>query len=111
MSKTLGDKEHFAVVGREFHGEILFKSRRVLAQVDDDVINGSRGATNKLGLGKWRDLKVHATQCAFALVQRDVALFHVRIDAMRLKFLSAKCAGEKPAAVCVRFQVNDERAG
>lgn len=111
VRKPFRDEEHGAVLRGEFDGKILLERRGRRPQVDDDVINRSPGASYELRFRKRRNLEMHAAQRPFAFVERDVALFHMRIDAVRFEFLSAKRAGEKPALICVRLQFDYKCTG
>ena len=111
VGKPFGDEEHGAVLRGKLDGKVLLERRRGRPQVNDDVINRSRGTPHELGFRKRRNLEVHASQRAFSFVERDVALFHMRADSVDFKFLPAEGAGEKPALIGMRLQFDYKCAG
>jgi len=54
---------------------------------------------------------MHAPQRAFALIERNVALNHLRVQPVCFEFLSAKSASKKPALIFVFLQFDHECAG
>jgi hypothetical protein len=51
---------------------------------------------------------MHTAKRAFHLVERDVALYHSRIQAMRLELLLAPGARKEAPLIFVLLQLNDE---
>jgi hypothetical protein len=108
VRESLGDIEHPAVGGGQVGREVRREGGRVLAQVDDDVVDRPSGAANQLGLLIGRGLPVHAAQCAPAQIQRDVALCEVGVQSMGLELAAAERAGKEAALVADRFQTDQE---
>src|SRR5690606_4744405 len=74
VGEHLGDVQSQAVLGREVVREVLQVRGRVLAQVDDHVVDRAGRAAYELRLGGRRQLVVHAAQRA-----GDVVVGHVRL--------------------------------
>jgi hypothetical protein len=53
---------------------------------------------------------MHAPQRALALIERNVALEHLRVQPVCFEFLRAKSAGKKPALIRVFLQFDHECA-
>src|SRR5271169_4672603 len=87
------------------------KSLRGLTQIDDYIKNRSSSAADKFGLGeRWR-LVMHSSEGSLPLVERDIALHDVRIQAVRQEFLATIGSREETTLVFFFSRFNHESTG
>src|SRR3989338_2562539 len=110
VRESLGDIQYAAVLLAQLHGCPTLKGRRDRTQVYDHVVNGSFPAGYQLGLCMGGQLIVHSPHRPLRLVEGDIALGHLKIDAVGLKLLLAKRPGKKAAAVLEPLRLDDQRA-
>jgi hypothetical protein len=109
VGEIFWDVKHPPVFRGELDGEVLLERGRRRTQVDDGVKDRSRCTPHKLRLRKGSGLEMHPAQSAFVLVERNVALGHLRVQPVSLEFPPAKGAGQKAALVFVLLWFNHKR--
>jgi len=67
----------------------LLEFRRLRPQVNDYIVDGTSGASHKLGLGVRRILIMDATKSACVRVKGDTALHQLRLQPVTFEFLLA----------------------
>ena len=95
---------------RELDRDVLEVGRALRAQVDDDVEDRTPRASDELGLGRRRVLKVHAPQRSLGLVESNVGLRDDRLQSVIGELLLAERAREETAIVLAALDVDDEGA-
>src|SRR5262245_23302963 len=60
MREAFRDIHHTSILGSEVGAETLAKGRRILSQVENDVIERSLNASHKFGFGLRRELIMHS---------------------------------------------------
>ena len=104
VRKTPRYKKPDSVLGRELEAEAPEISRRVLPDVDDDIVNGTHRAPDQFVLLVRRSLEMHPAQRAGLLVERHIALDEPGSQAFRREFFFAEGTREKPPLVFTAFQ-------
>src|SRR5581483_10425634 len=94
MREAFGDVEHPAVLCRQFHGNPLEKKGRVRPKINNDVIENAPRASDQLCLRKGGQLIMHSTEGPLLFVKRNIALYRLRIEAVRKKLSLTPGAGE-----------------
>src|SRR5207244_12099485 len=111
VNASVRDVRPLSCCGPTLDREVLLKSRRRLAQIDDDIKNRSRSAADQLGLRERWYLVVHPSQRSLSFVERDIALRDFRIQAVGRKFLATKRSSKKTTFVFTLFRLNQESTG
>lgn len=99
MRETLGHVQHSAIRGGKFNGEPLLVTSGNGAKVHDHIINCARRAPDQLGLLVRLALIMQSTQGFLLLIERNVALHKVCVQALALKFLATPASCKEPAIV------------
>src|SRR5690625_612332 len=68
VSAERRDVECAVIFGGEFDGEVFEKTWRIGSKIDDDVVDGTAGASDQFGFGCWRNLVMHSSKDAFFFV-------------------------------------------
>src|SRR5258707_196848 len=84
-----------SVSRRQLDGDVLAESSRRIAQVDNDVEDGTGCTAHQFGLSKRLHLVMHPPQRSSTFVKGNVALRDMRIHAALGKFLATERASEE----------------
>jgi hypothetical protein len=82
-------------------------SRTLRAQVDNDVQDGASHASDELGFGCRRVLKVHAADGSRLYVIGEIGLRDDGSQPVRLEFMLAELASEKPSGVLSPLNIDN----
>jgi len=107
---ALGNVDHLAVLGGEFHGDVFEERRRFLAQVDDDIVKRAADTAERLVLAFGPELVVDAAERAALAAQGIVHLHDARIEAVLRKLAFAEKAGKEAAVIAAFLEFDDKDA-
>src|SRR5205085_12083648 len=110
VRETFGHVEHELVLFGQLDAKPLLEGGRIGAQINDDIVERAARAAHEFCLRVGRVLKVHAAQCAFAPVARDVALDNRRGKTLRRKLARRPSARKKTALVLESLRLDHKRA-
>src|SRR5262249_28355985 len=94
-----------------FHTDPLQECGGPTPQIDDHVVDRAAHAAHQLRLSMWGYLKMEPTKSAPACRAGQVALDHIRIQALLGEFTLAERAGEEAAVVFQQLKVDHVSAG
>lgn len=89
---------------------MLFKRRRALPEVDNDIMYCASVAANEFDFLEWRNLVVHAAQRALATIKGDAALRDSSFQTMSGKLFLAERPGKVAPEVFVSFRLDNKSA-
>src|SRR5437667_4452942 len=93
------------------HRQVLAKRCRVLAQVNDHVMNGPTRAAHQLRFGGRWTLKMHPPDSTSPGIVGHIALDEFRMQSLLREVARAEGTREEPAAVLESLQFNDVHTG
>src|SRR5450432_31982 len=111
VGQSLRNGEHAAVLRTEFDGNPLQKRGRIIAQINQYVMNCPASAAHEFSLRVRFSLIVHTAKRPFPGIERNAALSYCGIEPVPFKFLRTKCARKEPAIILISFRFNEVCAG
>src|SRR5579884_909733 len=99
VRKPFRDVEHPAIFLTQYDFKVPGKSRRVLAQIDDNIENGPGNTPDQLGFLMAISLKVHPSQGPFPVIIRKRSLFQMGVEAPFSEFAFTPRAGKETSLV------------